>query len=271
MSCPAFDAKAKEYKDENALFLAVCSRLAYKTKSTIGKRVINIWKMSKYHYFDRNDIQAFITKNREFIILSFRGTEPDKFRDILYDLDAAMILGPIGKVHRGFLNALTKVWYEIEAKIREYRNNNQSLWITGHSLGAALATLATAQLIRNKVPVNGLYTFGQPRTGDKVFSSNFNKLFGEKTFRVVNDKDLVTRIPPQSMGYEHIGRLVYIHSNEKLVRNPGDRIKRTLESYVNKEATLFQRVSTVVKFRKEGVADHGIDNYFMLLKKNIGT
>ena len=40
-----------------------------------------------------------------------------------------------------------------------------SVWYTGHSLGGALASLATAQMRRQEVPVDGLYTFGQPRTG----------------------------------------------------------------------------------------------------------
>jgi triacylglycerol lipase len=64
-----------------------------------------------------------------------------------------------------------------------------------------------------RLPVNGLYTFGQPRVGDNRFTGNFDQRFKTKTFRFVNDADIVTRIPPRSLGYLTEGQLVYFDGN----------------------------------------------------------
>ena len=64
------------------------------------------------------------------------------------------------KVHRGFNAALKSVWTDVVAEIRRLRTNNQTIWVTDHSLGGALATLAAARLqLEDKIPVSGLYTF----------------------------------------------------------------------------------------------------------------
>ena len=80
---------------------------------------------------------------------------------------------------------MSYVWRDIWQFIFKQRKG-RALWITVHSLGAALATLAVAKLrLEKDEPVNGLYTFGQPRTGDRDFAKNFNADFGNQTFRYV--------------------------------------------------------------------------------------
>ncbi len=79
----------------------------------------------------------------------------------------------------------------------------QRIFITGHSLGGALATLATSHIIKlisdnkisAKLPI--LYTFASPRVGDSVFASNFSKL--EECYRIANSEDIVPNIPIPSM------------------------------------------------------------------------
>jgi hypothetical protein len=65
------------------------------------------------------------------------------------------------------------------------------VWFTGHSLGAALATLAAHRCATTA----GIYTFGSPRVADQGFASNFNNRFAGKSFRIVNGTDVVTTIP----------------------------------------------------------------------------
>ena len=68
--------------------------------------------------------------------------------------------------------------------------------MTGNSLGAALATLA-ADRYGN---VQGVYTFGSPKVGNDVFKEKFIV----KTYSIVNNKDIVTRVPPPGI-YKHVG------------------------------------------------------------------
>ncbi len=93
------------------------------------------------------------------------------------------------------------IWLDVWKTLQKERGM-RSLWITGHSLGGALAVLATAKLRFEKAqPVSGLYTYGQPRVGDFEFCSRFDQGFGDYTFRFVNFQDIVPRVPLRNMNY----------------------------------------------------------------------
>jgi hypothetical protein len=78
--------------------------------------------------------------------------------------------------------------------------------MTGHSLGGALAELCAAQaLFVSRIPVQGVYTFGQPRVGTKDFADAVHARLGSGIFRFVNDRDIVPRVPLFSMGFCHYG------------------------------------------------------------------
>lgn len=86
--------------------------------------------------------------------------------------------------------------------------------MTGHSLGAALALLCTAnhgfiagdQIYKS---VNGTYLFDSPRVGNKDFEQKLEADSRTRIFRFVNNNDLVTRVPPRSFGFSHVGKFLY--------------------------------------------------------------
>jgi len=69
-----------------------------------------------------------------------------------------------------------------------------SVVVTGHSLGAGLAILATADLVNSGVAAAGMYNFAGPRVGDLAFAAKFNQQVGV-SWRVVNTEDIVTTVP----------------------------------------------------------------------------
>ncbi|MGO9006467.1 MAG: lipase family protein [Beijerinckiaceae bacterium] len=74
--------------------------------------------------------------------------------------------------------------------------------VTGHSLGAALATLYAAEnALIHKIRIQALYTFGSPRMGDQEFVNVFNRLPLE-SHRVVNQQDIVPKVP--GLFYRHV-------------------------------------------------------------------
>jgi len=79
--------------------------------------------------------------------------------------------------------------------IANWQTQAQSLWLTGYSLGAALATLRMSSLGEEAKPVNGLYTFWQPRVGGKTVARIFDLDLKSRMFRFVNNNDVVTRVP----------------------------------------------------------------------------
>lgn len=99
-------------------------------------------------------------------------------------------------MHSGFYGALRKVWGvtlapgEVVPK-RLVNPGSKTIWITGHSLGGALAELCAAQaLFVSNIPVQGVYTFGQPRVGSKDFADALNAKLGSGIFRFVNDREI---------------------------------------------------------------------------------
>ncbi|GMS80700.1 hypothetical protein PENTCL1PPCAC_2875, partial [Pristionchus entomophagus] len=79
-----------------------------------------------------------------------------------------------------------------------------TLYITGHSLGAALSTMGAIRVTKNKMhPVENIifYNFGEPRTGDKKFANLLGSLL--QGYRIVDNKDIIPHTPFNSMGYQH--------------------------------------------------------------------
>src|SRR5207248_1383780 len=86
-------------------------------------------------------------------------------------------------------------------KLVAYRARTQNeIFFTGHSLGAALATLAISRFAGGNA---SLYTFGSPRCGNLTFAQRLGEHATLGEFRFVDHCDLVTRVPPAGLGYSH--------------------------------------------------------------------
>jgi hypothetical protein len=210
-----FRHRATTFDMVNAWWLIEASTLAYAEEDFVRPRFQKAG-LTEVKFFTGKSTQCFVANNDDFAIIVFRGTEirrhavkPD-FRNIIADVktDADIMLtesGQRGKVHRGFKDALDEVW--VKEGLLEYISNgipNRTLWFTGHSLGAALATLAANRYGK----AQGLYTFGSPRVGNVDFADDFHI----SAYRFVNNNDIVARVPPPIL-YKHVGDLRYIDSS----------------------------------------------------------
>jgi kumamolisin len=91
-----------------------------------------------------------------------------------------------------------------------------TLEVTGHSLGAALATLyAQENGHTDQVATTRLCTFASPAVGDSTFVSVLNGL-GLASWRIVNRPDLVPRLPPEILGFRHVDALQELNSAGKV-------------------------------------------------------
>jgi triacylglycerol lipase len=211
-----FEPNATEYSALNAYALVRCSDFAYaKDVQRIEKQTTR-WGFPKtnFKFFDKGGTQGFAIANDETVIFAFRGTEPDELNDVLADADIDLTNGPFGAlIHRGFVRALNNVATFVDRRMRKYkRSGTRSVWFTGHSLGAALATLAAASLLDTDEEVAGLYTFGSPRVGNRAFVRSLNAKL-KNHYRMVYGKDFVTRVAPRALKYAHAGQLTTIAKN----------------------------------------------------------
>lgn len=156
--------------------------------------------------FDVGEVQAYVGWTGSFVIAAFRGTEPDKWDDIFADIKIPLVPNGSGRVHFGFKEYLDKLWPALHPLVQEL-GRSRKVWFTGHSLGAALATLAAERYEETW----GVCTLGSPRVGDAAFAAAFDKRFGAKALRFVNDADVVTHVPPSlRTRYKHVGSLRHI-------------------------------------------------------------
>jgi triacylglycerol lipase len=148
---------------------------------------------------------AYIAVAPDWLVVAFRGTEPDQWEDIVTDAGLALVPWSTGLVHCGFSLAVNDIWPALTDVLARLSPGRQ-VWFTGHSLGAALATLAA-----NKYPdTRGAVTFGSPRVGDGAFAAALTARFAGRMQRFVNSNDVVTHIPPPIFGYKHVDLARYI-------------------------------------------------------------
>lgn len=144
--------------------------------------------------FDSNGTQAILISTDKFITLAFRGTESTSVKDIKSDAKATTTkCDSGGNIHSGFKQAFEEVAIEIQHTLDQDEFKNKPLFITGHSLGGALATIA-AKKLKHTGGMASCYTFGSPRVGDEKWISNIKT----PLYRVVNAADCVTMMPPGS-------------------------------------------------------------------------
>ena len=218
-----FRPQADGFDMVNAWWLIEASTLAY-AEADFAKEKFQRAGLPEIKFFSGKSTQCYVAHNDDFLILVFRGTEirqqadRSDFINIIADLaaDANIALvksGQGGKVHQGFKAALNEVWEKegLLDYLKTKDNARRTFWFAGHSLGAALVTLAA----RRYSQVRGLYTYGSPRVGDR----GFKQAFSVPHYRFVNHDDIVTRVPPP-LFYQHVGDLKYIDGQGLLRRKP---------------------------------------------------
>jgi triacylglycerol lipase len=246
---------ASQFDLATACRLAAAAELIYEEPHVIEQTAIADWHCSQFHYYDAEETQCLLAVSQDAIVVSFRGTEPNRPQDWITDLNFDLVDGPLGgQVHEGFYDSLSCVWHLLDQQVKQLQSERQRrLWVTGHSLGAALATLAVARWREADQPVSGLYTFGQPRTGDRTFARNFDFAFRPRTFRIVNHLDIVTRTPPRALGYYHVGSFVYLDEKGELIHDIC-RWRQFLAGWKG-------AIETILDWGREGVKDHSMVRY----------
>jgi triacylglycerol lipase len=198
----------------NAWWLADASWIAYAHDTSEVRRVFrDRARLPSCEVIDRSGTECYVAHNDTFAIVTFRGTQPDDWADLFEISRFVPAKWDVGRVHEGFADALEPVWSTLDAIVRGLPAGCKA-WFTGHSLGAALATLGA---IRCGDRAAGLCTFGSPRIGDGAFAAHVDQMFGERSLRYANDHDVVTHVPPPAFAapgrYTHVNELRWINKD----------------------------------------------------------
>lgn len=272
-----FDAASlslSQFSWKAALSTAVFSHLAYETPQVIVTTVRERFGLPACEFLQTDATECFVAATQDSIIVVFRGTAG--FQDWLGNLNAFSTAASYGSLHRGFYFAFQAVKASLEQIIRDIGLSNRKLVLTGHSLGGALATVAAAEWLSG-FEVRSVYTYGQPSVCKSGTASHIEQNVGASFFRVVNDDDIVTRVPP---GYKHVGKLFRFGpsgsvSNESLAEEllATEAAPLTEAQFADLQASLRspQDASTTESVGLEGFfpsfSDHKLANYFAKLLK----
>jgi len=246
---PRFDPSLTGYDRDNAWWMAELSRLVYRhdvpeTKPLTPSRRSFLEKagLREVRFFtdEKSGAQAILVvrESPSFAALVFRGTEQDA-KDFVADLKDLHVRSDANlvDVHSGFKGQLDAIWGEIEIELAKW---SRPIFYAGHSLGAALATLAA-----DRRPPQAVYAFGCPMVGNDAFARKTAHL---PIHRVVDGSDIVTVLPPTSFGFVHTGTAYRIGTP-------------TPESWTTKIVRVLRSILSIHKHPPKYLADHAPKNY----------
>lgn len=251
------------YSQDATMFFAELSKLAYEDENIVSRVAREQGLVSSLFTYD-NGTQYIVMGNSDFMFIAFRGTEI-KLKDIIIDLklstytnvDSDKLLGlPAG--HGGFRRGaidminnnrffleLEEFKKKVQAKTGVYPTK-QKIFLTGHSLGGALAILMAEPITRKGYEISSLYTFAAPLTMTKDESKWFNKKYKDITYTIVNRKDYVPRAAPsQRKNYCQIGQ--YYHINE--------------DGHIFRSSPIYVKYTVFEKIKLEVFSEHYINSY----------
>jgi len=245
--------------------LAQFAKRAYEPAA--GASLVGNWRVMVHD--PDTDCYAFIEDVGNALVISFQGTHTVE----QWITDGKFLMRPLAengpdaalKLHDGFLDGVDGLLPKITGVLLPdgaIKATLKPIIICGHSLGGGLSIPAAFFLQKENFPVQAVYTYGGPRVGNAAFREDYNWLLGHKTFRVVNQQDIVPRVPGVLMGYRHVGQEYFIPSN-------GPRMEFNPKFWVlavSDTCGIFQ--DAVKHHHLSLLADHKMDAYIAALNQS---
>jgi hypothetical protein len=227
------------------------ARYSYESKKRIP------WSEFEFHFVGwiqdrKTDTQGFIAVHGSDIHVVWRGSE--SITDFLKDASVVKTKAYGCRVHSGFYSCIKAV----EVKVKEHfkqaileiggLDEVSNVYISGHSLGGALATLSAVEIARWYPSIAdriSVVSIGSPRVGDRKFKNLFNKTI-KTSIRIVHDNDIVTRVP----------KLNYFHVKGQLkLSDDGEVMTNKLHLFKSLSRYFIANITT------DSIKDHMADKY----------
>jgi hypothetical protein len=230
---------------------AKLSKAAYLPPSKMNMKQSNITPVFHTCSNTGADAYSWFDKDSKELTFSVRGTQGGK--DILKDLDVRQQLLCIDKgveirVHKGFYDQFNSIEKSLMEEI-EKNHDVQKLHFTGHSLGAAVASIAAGKIKVATEIETSLHTFGSPRVGNfgyAVWSENAL----DSHVRMMHEQDPVGRVPFSTRFYHMPGKHIIFD----------DIFDYTISTH---DIGLFQRLWNMYTYidRANPILDHDMCGY----------
>jgi subtilisin family serine protease len=190
-----------------AYYLALASRTSYLDAKEIHRLQVKNYEFRALGSGKARSTEFFCAATSSKAVLAIRGT--DSLADWLGNLKMGYQDHDLGRVHAGFAEFYATARESILRELEKLELKNDPIWLTGHSLGGALALFAASDLQHN-YNIAAIYTYGQPSFADRLTATRISDAFATRYFRIVNDQDIVAKIPPH---FVHAGQLYRFDSS----------------------------------------------------------
>ena len=200
-----------QYDPATALFLARCCEAAYPpVDDWVIRRRLGFQALGSCSF---GDLLMYVGRREEGTVLVSWGT--CTIGGWLLDSEAWLEGHPRfpGKVHHGFAKGADEVATWVGSAV----SKEKPVWVTGHSLGGAIATLTAFSLHLGGWNVAPVYTFGCPHVGDPEFAGVVARDI--ESYRVVNDDDIVPHLPA-GPGYAEHGQEIWFDAGSNCRPRP---------------------------------------------------
>ncbi|WP_400263115.1 hypothetical protein ACFX5U_08625 [Sphingobacterium sp. SG20118] len=250
-----FQKDFAKYESTTALYCGQLSEMAYWKSDLVTEayeKIKNTYPENNLNFTFLDNIethaQALLWCTNEFLVISFRGTEPSKIKDVITDIKLWNYSNipsendryanmPSG--HGGFRKSLMElirsenIFDEIDAIIAKTNPDaNRStfpIYLTGHSLGAAISQLFIECLNYKKYNFSGAYHFAPPLAVSCEMNEYMRQSYGDKVYDIVNYKDYIPRAGRN--GVAHFGQFLRICNDGFLYKERSAYVKFTIKEY----------------------------------------
>ena len=251
------------------------SQLAYETHvpETIAE-ISDLWHLASVSLLSKpvrstlplTDTRGLIARRDGAAIVAFAGTDPLHLLNWVSDFSLGR---PKDAVHEGFRDAAAAVWDHVKNVLANAVARGSPIFITGHSLGAAIAVM-TADFARRELGLSAaqIYLYGCPRVGRDDFVAPYDLAFGKSTYRLVHGADIVPTVPPPLLGFRHVGGYLHCDSGARFSVDPTPLASGSDEPMA--DAGVGQQLGKLFIGISENTRSDAVGNFSVLLPPGIG-
>lgn len=186
--------------------LARCAAAAYQTQEQMAASIPHLG-FSRHEIVSEGPAKGAVMMDGDEAVIAFEGTNGlDDIGDWFANIDTSRSSIAEGAVHGGFLDHYNRVADQVLKVLDNHAVSH--VWITGHSLGGAMAVLCAVDLERRgAVSVRGVMTFGQPLLLVPDCACVVNEKLWARHLRFINEADVVPCVAP---GFRGGGSIVWV-------------------------------------------------------------
>jgi len=203
-----------EFSLENAYLSLNAAWLSYNKSEAFKISQLRSWGFERMRELPADGLgtRGYIADHGDYLVIAFRGTDSKKdftSNALFYQTQAPRYLGAKGAwMHKGMKSMYSELRPTLLDIFSEFDGLHKPIYLSGHSLGGALAVITALDLANSGAKIHSIYTFGQPKVGNLALVHKVQALFGDRFYRIAIESDITSRVPPAKEAAEDFSNII---------------------------------------------------------------